>query len=88
MPRYQFSVPHNLTGEQIREKVQRFSQKYDASIEWKSENECHFTGQYSGVSVSGMFTIQKDEIEVSVNLPLMAMPFKSKIKEEVSKELG
>lgn len=88
MPRYQFQAPHNLSREQVKERVKHFSEKYSASLEWKKENEGHFSGQHKGVSVSGVFTIFDEEVDVSLNLPLMVMPFKSKIKEEVIKELG
>ncbi len=87
MPRYRFSVPHASSREKIKEKVEYFSEKHGTSMEWKQEGEGYFSGQHKGFSFSGVFRIFEDRVDVSVNLPLLAMPFKSVIKAEVVKEL-
>ncbi len=88
MPRYHFTVPHDLSKEEIRKRVEHFADNYGASTAWKGESECHFSGSYKGAPVSGVFKVFDDEVEVSVNLPLLAMPFKARIREEVVKALS
>ena len=90
MPKFRFSVPYTLSEETIKEKVEKEAGKMGAKADWKKEDECHFDGQYKGVNVSGFFKIKdKDkEIDITLNLPLVAMPFKGKIKERVTQELN
>ncbi len=83
MAKFQFKAPYNLSMEDIREKVEKGAKQFGADVKWKNGNECHFSGQYKGVSASGIFTVHEREVEVLLNLPMMAMPFKSKIKERV-----
>ena len=87
MPKFQFTAPHNLSQEQIEEKIKQLYSKHGISTEKKTEKEYYLHGKVMGVSVTGEFKIKHNEIDVSLNLPLMAMAFKSKIKEEITKEL-
>ncbi len=88
MPKLQFQAPHSSSMDQLKEKVEGFVTKTKGSKEWKKDNECHFNGKMAGVSFSGVIKIFEKEVDVSLNLPLMAMAFKNQIKEEVTKELN
>lgn len=88
MAKFQFKAPHNLSLEKIKEKVENGTKQFGAEAEWKNGNECHFSGQYKGVSASGVFKVHEKEVDVLLNLPMMAMPFKAKIKEKVIQELN
>ena len=88
MPKFKFSAPYSLSVEQIRKKVEQGAGKFGAKADWKKEDECHFDGQYKGFSVSGFFKIKDKEVDVTLNLPFVAMPFKGKIKDRVSEELN
>ncbi len=87
MPKFQFTAPHNLNREQIEEKITQLYSKYGISTEKKGENEYYLHGKVKGFSVTGEFKIKSNEIDISLDLPLMAMAFKTKIKEEITKEL-
>ena len=88
MAKFQFKAPYSLSMEEIKKKVEEGAQNFGAEVEWKKDNECHFSGEYKGFSVSGVFTVEEKEVDVSLNLPLAAKPFQGKIKEKVIEELN
>ena len=83
MGKFNFSVDHSADKDSLKEYAEKFAQKYNAEWEWKSEYECHFSGSDKGITISGVMNIKDSVVDVSLNLPLVAMPFKSTIKETI-----
>ena len=88
MAKMRFKAPYSLSLEEIKKKVEEGARKFGGNVEWKNENECHFSGEYKGFSGSGVFTVNEKEVDVLLNLPLAAKPFQGKIKEKVIEELN
>ena len=88
MPKFKFESPYTISQEEIKEKVNKGVQKFGANVDWKNENECHFSGEYKGIKVSGSFVIKDEVVDIAMNLPLAAKPFQGKIKEKVIEELN
>lgn len=77
--------------EVIDETISKNSRKFSDSIEdldkkWQNYSLI-FSGKAKGISVSGVVNVQDDKIEIEVNIPFIAIPFKSKIKESILYEL-
>ena len=91
MPKFSIKVPHNLTQDDALKRIQgllgelkgQFSEKIsNLSEEWMG-NTNTFSFSVMGFSVSGALIVKHSEIEISGNLPLMAIPFKSKIESTI-----
>ena len=69
-------------------KKKDFLEKLGASIEWDDKGSC---AAVKGDKFSGNFEIKgkgKDSLVcVSISLPLLLSPFKSKVKEELTKHI-
>ncbi len=88
MPKVNFKTPHDKSMKELKEKIELFSDKYQAKREWKKENECHFSGDVSGIPFSGVIKLYPQEVRVVLNLPMAVLPFKSQIINAVIKEVN
>ncbi len=91
MPQLNVRVPHNLSQEEALKRIQgllvelkgQFSEKIsNLSEEW-SGNTNTFSFSIMGFFVSGTLTVKQSAIELSGNLPFMAIPLKSKIESTI-----
>ncbi|MDQ3280231.1 MAG: polyhydroxyalkanoic acid system family protein [Acidobacteriota bacterium] len=88
------AVPHNLTREQARKRVdQRLASLLgqfahhaeDLHHEW-SGDRMTFRGKAKGLSVQGTVEITDAAMIVDAKLPLIAMAFEGRIREALQKE--
>ena len=77
--------------EVIDEIISENSQKFSDSIEnldkkWQNDSLI-FSGKARGITISGSVNVYDDKIQIKANIPFIAMPFKSRIKETILNEL-
>ena len=95
MPKFQLSVPHQLSREEAIERLKGFAsmvkEKYaeqfkDLNEEWK-EHSVEFGFNTFGMEIKAALAVGKDSVDVDGELPLAAMLFKGKIEQEVRQAL-
>lgn len=88
------AVPHNLTREQARKRVDQKLQSLlgqfshhadDLQHDWTGDT-LHFKGKAKGMKVEGTVEITDAAMIVDAKLPLIAMAFEGRIREAVQKE--
>jgi hypothetical protein len=88
------AMPHNMTKTEARSRVEQklfalvsqFShQAEDMQHEWIGDT-LHFKGKARGMKVEGTVEVTDDSVIIDGKLPLIAMPFESRIKEAVQRE--
>ena len=88
------AIPHNTTrarARQIVEKRLKGAEKQyghmasDFEYEWTND-VLYLRAKAKGFSVKGTVEITDDEVIIDGKLPLLAMPFESKIRHTVEKE--
>ena len=88
------AVPHNMTREQARKRVEQRLQNLlgqfghhaeEMKHDWKGDT-LHFKGKAKGMKVEGTVEITDAAMIVDAKLPLIAMAFEGRIKEAVQKE--
>jgi putative polyhydroxyalkanoate system protein len=88
------AVPHNMTREQARKRVDQRLQSLlgqfghhaeDMKHDWTGDT-LHFKGKAKGMKVEGTVEITDAAMIVDAKLPLIAMAFEGRIREAVQKE--
>jgi hypothetical protein len=88
------AVPHRTTKANARKIVdQRLTQLLgqfgdkadDVQHEWRGDT-LHFKGKARGFSVEGTVEITDSDVVIDGKLPLLARPFKSRIRQTVERE--
>jgi hypothetical protein len=88
------TVPHNTSKSEARSKIERrllsllsqFGQKADEiEHEWLGDR-LSFRGKAKGLKVEGTVDVTDDDVIIHGKLPLLALPFESKIREALRKE--
>ncbi len=95
MPKFGVRVPHTLTKDEARERLERFveaiEQKYadkvsDLKQSWEGDTlKFHFKSY--GIALDGGITVADKELNLAGDLPFAAMIFKSKIESEIRDSL-
>ena len=88
------AVPHNMTREQARRRVDQRLQNLlgqfghhaeEMKHDWNGDT-LHFKGKAKGMKVEGTVEITDAAMIVDAKLPLLAMAFEGRIREAVQKE--
>lgn len=88
------AIEHNTTRIDARQIVEakigslmrQFSQQADTvDKEWIGDT-LHFRGKAHGLSLKGTVEVTETEVIIDGHLPLLAMPFESRIKQTVERE--
>jgi hypothetical protein len=91
MPTVKFSVPHKLGADGAKARIQNLMSENlqkmsgmvtDVKENW-NQNKNDFSFRAMGFSVAGALTVQPSDVLIEVNLPLAALPFKSKMEQEL-----
>lgn len=92
MPKINLSVPHRLSQEEAKKRITnliadsraRFADKVsNVSESWNGYVDT-FSFDAMGASVSGKLDVQPSQVLIEVNLPWLAMAFKSRIESELA----
>jgi putative polyhydroxyalkanoate system protein len=95
MPKFGVRVPHNLTKDEARSRLERFvemiEQKYADKVSeltqsWEGDTlKFHFKSY--GIPLDGGITVADNELNLAGDLPFAAMMFKGKIESEIRESL-
>lgn len=95
MPKFGVRVPHTLTKDEARSRLERFiemleskfaNQVSDLSQSWEGDTlKFHF--KTYGIPLDGGITVADSELNLAGDLPFAAMMFKGKIESQIREQL-
>ena len=87
MPKFTVERSHNLSAQDVKQRLQalsdKLSAKYGLSSQWKSDSEA----EVKGTGASGKITCTPNKVSVFIDLSFALTPLKSKIEDKVTREL-
>jgi putative polyhydroxyalkanoate system protein len=95
MPSFAVRVPHELTPQEARMRLERFAetlqQRYQSQVSnlqqsWEGDT-LRFRFKTYGIPLEGGITVANSELNVSGTLPFSAMMFRGKIESSIREEL-
>ena len=92
MPKIQIEIPHQLSAEEARSRLEKFTeglpqdQVSDLEQSW-DENTLTFGFKTFGIKIGGQLTAAAEKLSVEVELPFSAVMFKGKIESEIKSQL-
>ena len=95
MPKINFDVPHSMTADEAKEKLQHFAEMLQSKFQdqvsdfeqsWDA-NDLSFGFKTFGFKIDGQIGAQAEKLAVEVELPFAAMMFKGKIESGIKKQL-
>jgi hypothetical protein len=96
VPKFHLEVPHSLSAEEAKSRLERFIESMharfqdkvsDVSQSW-SGNTLTFAFKTFGFKVAGAIDSLEQKLDVNGDIPLAAMMFKGKIESEVKEQLS
>lgn len=95
MPKFGVRVPHTLTKDEARSRLERFidmltakkgNQLSDLQQSWEGDTlKFHF--KTYGIAIDGGITVGDNDLDLAGDLPFAAMMFKGKIETEIREQL-
>lgn len=92
MPKINMEIPHQLSAEESRSRLERFTESLpkdqvsDLEQSW-SGNTLTFGFKTFGIKIAGDLTAADEKLVAAIDLPFSAMMFKGKIETEMKKQL-
>lgn len=92
MPKINLEIPHTLSAEDAKSRLERFiesmpqDQVKDVEQTW-NENTLTFGFKTMGIKIAGDITAAENKMVVALEIPFAAMMFKGKIESEIKKQL-
>jgi putative polyhydroxyalkanoate system protein len=95
MPKFGVRVPHNLSQDEARSRLERFAdvlqQKYqdkvsDLEQSWEGDT-LRFKFKTYGIQLQGGIAVTDKDLDLNGELPFAAMMFKGKIESEIREQL-
>jgi putative polyhydroxyalkanoate system protein len=95
MPKFNVDVPHSLSRDQARARLERFAetlqQKFqnqlsDLEQSWEGDT-LRFSFKTFGIQLSGGIAVNDQDLKVAGDLPFSAMMFRGKIESSIREEL-
>jgi putative polyhydroxyalkanoate system protein len=95
MPKFGVRVPHNMSQEDARSRLERFAevlqQKYkdkvsDLNQSWDGDT-LNFSFKSYGIQLKGGIAVTDNDLDLNGELPFAAMMFKGKIESEIREQL-
>jgi hypothetical protein len=91
MPQMSVVVPHNLSQDEARARIQnllndlkaQYGDRFSDLQESWSDHEGRFALKAMGFNVSGTLSVKPSEVELTGDLPFAAAPFKGRIEEVI-----
>ena len=91
MPTIKLSVPHRLGADEAKKRIQKMAaegkQQFgqmlsDVEENWNGNN-ASLRFKAMGMSVSGRLEVAEADVQVEIDLPFAALPFKGRMKQEL-----
>jgi putative polyhydroxyalkanoate system protein len=95
MPKFGVRVPHTLTKDEARSRLERFVEMIQAKFagqvselqqNWEGDT-LRFHFKTYGIPLDGGITVADNELNLAGDLPFAAMMFKGKIESEIREQL-
>ena len=95
MPKINFEIPHPLSNEDAKDRLQRFVESLESKFQdnvsdlqqsWEGD-QLDFGFKTFGIKIAGKIEVEEGRIAVDIDLPISAMMFKGKIESEIRKQL-
>ena len=90
MPASDLLIPHALGAEEARKRIAAFAQSVELHPGWArniqsswNDNRGQFSLTIFGMTVSGSVETRADAVQIRVEYPLAARPFKSRIERDI-----
>ncbi len=96
MPKLNFAIPHSLSKEDARHKLERFAESMKGKFQdqvseleesWEGD-KLNFGFKTFGISIQGDIAVGESDLAVVCELPFSAMLFKGKIESGMREQLG
>lgn len=96
MPKFHLEIPHSLTADDAKSRLERFVESLQAKFQDKvsdlnqtwNGNTLGFGFKTFGIKIAGSITAQENKLDVDGDIPFTAMMFKGKIESEIREQLG
>ena len=96
MPKFHFEIPHSLTADEAKSRMERFVESLQAKFQDKvsdldqgwNGNTLAFGFKTFGIKITGDITAHDNKLDVNGEIPFSAMMFKGKIESEVREQLA
>lgn len=94
MPTVNVSVPHQLGADEAKRRIQSLisdtknkvgGQATDVRENWTGDRN-DFGFKAMGMAVAGSMVVQPSAVDIRLDLPFAALPFKGKIEKEISEK--
>jgi putative polyhydroxyalkanoate system protein len=91
MPKFGVRVPHQLSKEEARSRLDRFidsagSHVSDLQQSWEGDT-LRFSFKTYGIQLDGGITVKENELDLAGELPFSAMMFRGKIESGIREQL-
>lgn len=95
MPKFGVTVPHPLTKEEARSRLERFIEMMQSKFEgkvsdlnqsWEGDT-LNFGFKTFGIQLSGKIAVNDHDLKLDGDLPFAAMMFKGKIESDIKEQL-
>jgi hypothetical protein len=96
VPKFHLEIPHSLTADEAKSRLERFVESLQARFQEKvsdlnqswNGNTLYFGFKTFGIKINGAIAAAENKLDVSGDLPFSAMMFKGKIESEIREQLG
>jgi putative polyhydroxyalkanoate system protein len=95
MPKFGVTVPHRLTKDEARSRLERFAEVLQTKFEGKVSDlnqswdgdTLKFSFKSFGIQLSGGIAVNDDNLKLDGELPFAAMMFRGKIESDIKEQL-
>lgn len=94
MPTVRVAVPHDRDPDEVVQRAQPYIEKmvddfegHDLDLEWDG-HKAEFSFKSLAFTITGTTEVTPEQIEVAIDLPMMAMMFKDKVEKAINKNLN
>jgi hypothetical protein len=96
VPKFHLEIPHSLSAEEAKSRLERFIESLQAKFQDKvsdldqswNDNTLAFGFKTFGIKIAGAITALEDKLDVAGDIPFSAMMFKGKIESEIREQLA
>ncbi|MCG8450034.1 MAG: polyhydroxyalkanoic acid system family protein [Pirellulales bacterium] len=95
MPKLNLEIPHQLSAEEAKERLQRFTEALESKFKdqvsdlqqsWQGD-DLAFGFKTFGINIQGQIHVREEKLVLDGELPFSAMMFKGKIESEIRQQL-
>ena len=91
MPKFGVRVPHNLTQQEARSRLERFVEVFEGQVSdlhqsWEGDT-LRFRFKTYGIQLEGGIAVTENELDLNGDLPFSAMMFRGKIESGIREQL-